>query len=310
MKIHLGVNNCFGVKRWPEAEEWLRIVVEEFSTRYVQFSFDIFDPLLYSSAKMKECHKIRSLSEKFGIKIVSTFTGLAIYSFNHLLHPDTGLRRDAMRWMEEAIYATAEMGAKGFGGVFSALSVRDYQDESRRKFLYEVLLDSLCYFSEVGMKVGLEFLLWEPTPLARELCHTIEEAKTFYKKANERSAIPILFCLDVGHACAPDIQGSDRDPYVWLKEIGSISPLVHIQQTDGQYDNHWPFTYDYNQRGIIEPNKVIDALQISGTKEVTLLLEINHPFEENDRKVLSDWKQSIEFWRNSLVPLRYNHEID
>ena len=113
-----------------------------------------------------------------------------------------------------------------------------------------------------------------------------------------------------GHACAPDTQGIDRDPYVWLKEIGSISPLVHIQQTDGQYDNHWPFTYNYNQRGIIEPNKVVDALQISGAREVTLLLEISHPFEEDDRKVLSDWKQSIEFWRNSLVPLRHSHEID
>jgi hypothetical protein len=71
MKIHLGVNNCFAVKRWPEPEEWLRIVAEEFQVRYVQFSLDIFDPLLYPSAKIKECHKIRRLSERFGITIVS-----------------------------------------------------------------------------------------------------------------------------------------------------------------------------------------------------------------------------------------------
>ena len=40
----LGMNTCFAVKRWPEPEEWARIVAEEFGLKSVQFSFDLMDP--------------------------------------------------------------------------------------------------------------------------------------------------------------------------------------------------------------------------------------------------------------------------
>ena len=38
------MNTCFAVKRWPEPEEWTRIVAEEFGLKTVQFSFDLMDP--------------------------------------------------------------------------------------------------------------------------------------------------------------------------------------------------------------------------------------------------------------------------
>ena len=40
----LGMNTCFAVKRWPEAEEWARIIAEDFGLKTVQFSFDLMDP--------------------------------------------------------------------------------------------------------------------------------------------------------------------------------------------------------------------------------------------------------------------------
>ena len=59
-------------------------------------------------------------------------------------------------------------------------------------------------------------------------------------------------------------------------------------------DRHWPFTEKYNKVGIIDPPRVIEAIEDSGAKETTLLFEIIHAPETNENKVLEDLKESIE----------------
>ena len=298
-RIKLGVNNCFAIKRWPEPEEWCRIVREIFGIKYVQFSFDMLDPTINSIARYKLCKKIRDSAEKYDLTIHSTFTGLGFYSFNQLLHPDPGVRRDAVHWCEEAIYTTSAIGAKGTGGPLGSFSVKDFRNKERRETLTNVLVEYLQYFAELADNEGQEFFLWEPTPIAREICHTIEEARQFYSRVNKGSSIPILYCLDTGHQCATDTEGIDKDTYAWLREFSAFSPVIHIQQTSGKLDNHWPFTREFNKKGIIEPKKVIESIKKSGAKEVILLLEINHPFEADDNKVLKDWVESVKYWKDS-----------
>ena len=43
VKINLGINNCFAVKRWPETEEWMSIIKEKFGLDIVQLSTDVTD---------------------------------------------------------------------------------------------------------------------------------------------------------------------------------------------------------------------------------------------------------------------------
>jgi len=295
----LGVNNCFASRRWPEPEEWCRIIREKFGITYVQFSFDVLDPAIDAFSRKRVCQKIHTLTRRYGLIIHSTFTGLSFYSYNQLLHPDLTFRRRALDWCEQAIYMTSELGAKAFGGPLGCLSTRDFQAKERKKYLAESLFDSLIHLAEVARSAGLEFLLWEPTPVPSELCHTIQEAKDFLRKLNDVTAIPILYCLDTGHQCAYDTDGKDRDTYVWLRELGTLSPVIHIQQTDGTRDNHWPFTEMYNRKGLIKPHKVIRALEESGAQEVFLFLEINHPFEMSDAEVLRDWVESVRYWKRS-----------
>jgi len=133
--------------------------------------------------------------------------------------------------------------------------------------------------------------------LKREPPCTIEEAKQLHRMVNEGAAIPIQFCLDLGHQCTVGVNGKDRDTYEWLRQLAPYSPVIHIQQTDGQGDRHWPFTEEYNSKGIIEPEKVIQAINDSGAEEVVLLFEIIHPFEEDEEKVLNDLERSVKYWR-------------
>ncbi len=61
--------------------------------------------------------------------------------------------------------------------------------------------------------------------------------------------VPIALCLDVGHMCVPGTSGPDRDPYSWLRELGSVAPVVQLQQSDADGDHHWPFTAERNASG-------------------------------------------------------------
>ncbi len=55
----------------------------------------------------------------------------------------------------------------------------------------------------------------------------------------------------------------DGDPYYWLKTMGCYSPIIHLQQTDGNVSAHWPFSARFNDQGIISGKRVLDSLSHS-----------------------------------------------
>jgi hypothetical protein len=105
----------------------------------------------------------------------------------------------------------------------------------------------------------------------------------------------------VGHACNPHAKDQrDRDPYTWLIELGSDSPCVHVQQTDGKGDRHWPFTKEFNKIGIIEAKKVISSLDKSGADQTYIYPEVVPAFEQDDSQVIDDMTMTMKYWREYL----------
>ncbi len=301
VKVKLGINNCFAVKRWPEPKAWAEIVATELELDIVQFSYDLLDPRTSEPARSMMIAEIVDACRNYNITIDSTFTGLAAYSFNLLMHPNVLMRNDAMDWYANAIEVASKLGAKSTGGHIAAMSWRDYLSDKRRQELISYLISEIQELTSLAKAQGLKFLLWEPMPIAREPPHTIEEAKEFLRIANQGARIPVKLCIDLGHMCAWDLTAKeDKDPYAWLKELGSESPVIHVQQTDGKADRHWPFTKEYNEKGIITPERVLKAIEDSGANEVLLALEIIHPFEAKEEEVLNDLKESVKFWKEYL----------
>lgn len=300
-KISLGINTCFAVKRWPEPDLQMEFIAKELGVEYVQFSFDLLDPRTSEPARSKMCRLYKEAAEKYRLKIQSTFSGLCAYSYSFLLHPDPGMRLDAVRWFEEAIKVTSLLGAEATGGQIGALSMRDWKSEKKSAQLVKEMFHSLEHLTEIARGEGLNYLIWEPMAVAREMPTRIEQAKLLYEQVNANVSLPVKYCIDLGHQCAYTETGRDRDPYAWLTELGAYAPVIHIQQTDGLRDHHWPFTKEYNKIGIIDPAKVIDALNNSGAKEVILYLEAIHGFEEKEETVLDEIKESIEYWQGYLA---------
>jgi sugar phosphate isomerase/epimerase len=304
MPVHLGINTCFAVKRWPEPEEWIGIVTQDFGLDCCQFSLDLVDPLLDTAATGAYAERARELAARHDLGIHSSFTGLAAYSWSGLLHPDPALREAAMRWYERAIDFTARLGAKGTGGHIGALSVRDAQDAARAHLLLDELRDRLRTLSRYASGQGLEFLMFENMAVPREYGHSIAEAAAL-AGIQADGGVPIVLCLDLGHPCALHT-GTESDDYLaWLRSPWPHTPVIHLQQSDRTGDHHWPFTPEFNRIGLVRADEVIDALRSwPQAAEAYLFLEVIHPFEAEDARVLDDLRQSVAYWREALAQAR------
>ncbi len=299
-RLHLGINNCFAVKRWPEPEQWLGIIKHDLGLDCCQFSLDLVDPLLDEDALAWYAAAVRDLAARYNILVHSTFTGLAAYSWSMLLHPHDALRKAAIGWYRRAIDFTVQLGAWGTGGHLGAFSVQDVADTARQKALSQELDERLSLLSRYAALVGLRFLLFENMAVEREPGHSIEEAQAL-TQLEVPGGVPLVFCLDIGHPCALHT-GTASDEYLaWFAQPWRHTPVIHLQQTDRSGDHHWPFTQAYNSKGMIRAEDVLRAIQEwPGNEDVYLFLEPIHPFEEDDHKVLEDLRESVLYWKEAM----------
>ena len=293
----LGTNLCFAPKRWPEPEEWARIVKEEFGLKDVQFTFDLVDPRAGAGSVAAYVDHTRVACERHGLAIHSTFTGFIPFSQNLLLHPEPAFREDAKAWFKAAIDVTAQMKVPLMGGYFGSLSVKDVENPPVRDERMKYWLDALRELAEHAKEKGLEGLLVEPMAGWREPPTGIGESLVL---ADLKTAVPIRIAIDLGHMVVRGREGDDLDPYAWLRKVGPKAGCIHVQQSNTKYDLHGAFTPEANKEGRIDPKKAVEAIKASGAEKAVLMFEIMHASEEDEKKVLADIKTSIDLWRAAL----------
>ena len=103
----------------------------------------------------------------------------------------------------------------------------------------------------------------------------------------------------------------DGDPYYWLENLACYSPIIHLQQTDGNVSEHWPFNKKYNAVGIIEGDKVLKAIYDSygrsqtgmpaACQNIYLTIEVFAGTLEIPYDILKNIEDSVQYWRN-IIP--------
>ncbi|MGO8728019.1 MAG: sugar phosphate isomerase/epimerase family protein [Streptosporangiaceae bacterium] len=296
----LGINTCFAVKRWPQPERWARLVRDDLGLDLVQHTLDLVDLDTTPAQVAGQADWLRAACAAGGLTLHSTFTGMAAYSSNLLLHPDPAARDRARDWYRRVIDFTATVGAGSTGGHVGAYCVDDWQHPVRRRKLWAQLGDALDDLAGYACERGLSGLMAENLAAAREPS-TLQMMAALLTDGDAEH-VPVSLCLDVGHQCVPGgTVGKDRDPYAWLEQLGARTTVVHLQQSDGKADRHWPFTPGTSADGMIEADRVLAALDRSGAKETALILEIIPPCEQDDGQALADVRQSADYWRDALA---------
>jgi len=294
----LGVNTCFAVKRWPDPPSWASLCAETLGVDLVEHSLDLVDVHAGRAGLRAQADAVREACERHGLSLQSTFTGLAAYSANLLLHPDPDFRDRAETFLRLAVEFTAACGARSFGGHVGAFSVADWADPVRRAALEEELRERLTELAAYARERGLDALMVENLAVAREPS-TMAGMEALLSQGDDRH-VPIQLCLDVGHHCVVGTTGDERDPYAWARRMGHLAPEVQLQQTDGVGDHHWPFTAATNAQGLIQADRLLDALDDSGATDIALILEVIPAFEADDDEVVQEMAASVAYWRSAL----------
>jgi len=296
MGYRLGINLGFATNRFVEPEEWARIVSEELGLRYVQFVADLLNPFLPDDYIDAQVGRIRESAARYGLGIESIFTS-TFTRVNHLMHPDEAARGIWLEWFKKLLAIGARLGAKNAGSHFGILTVKSYEMPSEREYLVERGVKGWQELSFRARELGYRDLAFEPMSIPREMACTVDETRELVDRVNANSGVPMRVCLDIGHAPHP----SERDPYVWIRELAAISPVIHLQQTQPDKSNHWPFTKEYNAAGVIDAEKVVDTAREAGLSDALFAFEISHREHwDTDGLVISDLKESAEYWRKYI----------
>lgn len=304
MNVELGISTGFTIKRWPDPKDWTKVVKDELGLGAVQFSFDQFDPRGKKESVASYCYRVRNECEKQNIKIHSSFAGLSIYSHNLLYHPLVEGRIDGLDWFEHALKMTKTLGLQATGGPFGGMDMATFHSAKKRDYMEESALDLLAnVLVSAKQQYDIQEYYWEPTPVMREGTVTIQDTKAFVDEINEKvgeEGAHFSLCFDIGHTTNPVLSDVDGNPMNWIRELNEDISMIHLQQTDGHLDRHFPFTETYNHRGVIDADEVLASLSELPEKRHHLYLEIGHPFEEDDAHVLQELKESVDYWRNAL----------
>lgn len=100
----------------------------------------------------------------------------------------------------------------------------------------------------------------------------------------------------------------DWDISAWMTNFGCYSPIVHLQQSDGKSSPHWPFSKEFNQKGVVKAEKVLRALIASYEQpedpamppkcaEVVLTFEPFISTAGSTFDLLEDMHESVSYWR-------------
>ncbi|THF82252.1 sugar phosphate isomerase/epimerase family protein [Cohnella fermenti] len=291
--IKLGMNLGFAINKYVEPEVWARLVAEEMGVRNVQLVADLLNVYLPDDYIQEQIERINVSTQRHRLQVTSTFTS-AFTRVNHFMHPDAAARRIWLEWFKKFARASAELGAKSTGSHFGILTFADYDNRDRREFIIAEALKLWQELSWYCRDLGMDHVLFEPMSIPREMANTVADTKELLERLNDGAGLPFRLCLDVGHAPHPD----DRDPYRWVRELGAVSPIIHIQQTELNHSRHWPFTDEYNALGIIHGDKLLAAIEQSGAKEAELVFELSHREAwSTEFRIIQDHKESVAYWR-------------
>lgn len=300
MSYRLGLNTGFAVNRFCEPEEWA-LVARSSGVQMVQFTADLLNVSLPAPIVASQTKRIIKACTANEIEIGSTFTG-AFTRVNHLAHPDQDVRKYWISWFKDFASLSVDLGATSMGSHFGILSQKDDSDPLLRQERVNQNVESWHEIGEFAAAVGLEYLTWEPMSISREQGETIAKCRAIQTRVNESAPIPFKICLDVDHGDQSSGNPDDVNPYAWIREFSRESPILHLKQSLSNKSGHWPFTREFNEQGIIVPEKVLDLLTEQGASDVDLVLEIS--FRERqpaDSSVLEVLTESVNFWKKHIL---------
>jgi hypothetical protein len=309
-------NNGFTTEDYPEPEVWAG-VLERAGLKEFEYFADHLEPVLFRRVVEKESEFLQATREAIrahGLKVWSGATARVSYLMNLLSHPYADMRAEGVAWCCAFIDLALRLGGRYISGHYDCLGKRDLAENFDAAV--ERMIDGLVRVGQYAAQVGLEAIFLEQMHRPQLQPNTIERGHRILGELNSRSPVPFHMHLDLGHAAPvfddPTHGPRDKDPYAWMAEPWGANRivLVHAQQCDRKASRHWPFTPEYNKRGLIDARRSLEALASSGVGEAVIALEVLYPRGTLIEAIEPGIVASAEYWREALRGLGYKQAAD
>ncbi|NLT42191.1 MAG: sugar phosphate isomerase/epimerase [Anaerolineae bacterium] len=262
--LDIGINGAFLTRRWEEPENWMRVTAE-LGYPYHEFCSDVLDPFFSGDSvyQQETAAAVAEAAKRHGVCIWDIYTGVATHRFHGLSHRHPAVRERMAQWIRETMALARAMGAERIGGHWDAISVEELEDDAGSDAVERRTIEQFRSLAEEAKPLGITAIYNEQMYIPSERPWTIAGAKRFLEAANRgRRGVPIYLTVDVGHQAGMHygLTGEDLDYRAWLRELAPFCEVVHLQQTTPDGSHHWPFTEEYNQRGHIRMDEVLQAI--------------------------------------------------
>ncbi len=264
VNVDIGINGAFLTRRWEEPENWMRLTAE-LGYPYHEFCSDVLDPFFSGDRayQLETAAAVNEAAKKCGVCVWDVYTGVATHRFHGLSHRRPAVRERMAQWIRETMTLARVMGAERIGGHWDAISVEELEDEASASAVEQRTIAQFRQLAGEAPSLGIKAIYNEQMYIPSERPWTIEGSLRFLTDANrDRAGAPIYLTVDVGHQAGMHygLEGQDLDYRAWLRALAPYCEVIHLQQTTPDGSHHWPFTEEYNRRGHIRMEEVLQAI--------------------------------------------------
>ncbi len=313
VRIELGINGAFITRRWERPGNWMRLT-RELGFRNHEFCADVLDPFFAGDREfqLETCAQVKSEAERYGVKVVDIYTGVATHRFHGLSHSHPAPRQRMKQWILDCCDLALAMGTDRIGGHWDAISVEVMEDERAYQSAVGRVQSIFRELARAASSKGIAALYNEQMYIPSEVPWTLQQSEEFLLAVNRDSeGCPVYLTIDVGHQAGMHygLQGDDLDYVEWCRRLGAVAEIVHLQQTTPDASHHWAFTEEYNERGHIQIPPILEALEEAhATFEQSPLSEVLRPVDhtyliaeiipgstKTEEKLLDELKRSAQY---------------
>ncbi|OUD09587.1 aminotransferase [Marivivens niveibacter] len=297
MPLTLSLNTNPLVNRFAEPTDLIETTARDLRIRDLQLTHEFINPSWPAPVIRRLTRDMDRACQRTGVRCTSGMTG-PYGRLSHFGHPDADVRRYYVDWFKTFADIIADLGGKSVGTQFAIFTYKDYDDPTRRENLIQVAIDCWAEVADHAKSAGLDYVYWEPMSVGREFGETIDEALKLQNRLTAADmAVPMWMMADIDHGDVTSSNPDDTDPYAWARAVPKVSPIIHIKQSMMDKSGHRPFTAEFNAKGAIQPDPLLQAFAEGGAVDNEICLELSFKEREpNDRQVIDQIAESIAFW--------------
>lgn len=297
MSLTLSLNTNPLVNRYADPDDLIDAIVRDIRIRDIQLTHEFINPSWSAPVIRRLTRQMSGALDRTGARVTSGMTG-PYGRLNHFGHPDADVRRYYVDWFKTFADIIGDLGGTSVGTQFAIFTYQDFDDLQKREDLIQIAIDCWAEVAEHAKSAGLDYVFWEPMSVGREFGETIASCMSLQDRLTAADmAVPMWMMADIDHGDVTSANPDDTDPYAWARAVPKVSPIIHIKQSMMDKSGHRPFTADFNAKGAIQPEPLLQAFAEGGAQDNEICLELSFKEREpNDRQVIPQIAESVAFW--------------